>query len=176
MLSGNDEITRLNNDVTTTMNLVVVSSRVLHVLTYANNPCRFTKLYTICRNMIEQFFTFTWRHFRFICADGVKGKWQVKLLLQNIYMYMIVALEVVYYHVCKCRKLALCYFIQINLILFCLTTICKSEMKQKVTRLKLTNTVILPILFYHVNSVVTVLSSQQPCNSLWYFYVCIYCP
>ena len=32
MLSGNDEITRLNSDsdVTTTMNLVVVSSRVLH--------------------------------------------------------------------------------------------------------------------------------------------------
>ena len=36
LLSGNDEITRLNSDVTTTMNLVVVSSRVLHVLTYAN--------------------------------------------------------------------------------------------------------------------------------------------
>ena len=37
-LSGrNDEITRLNSDVSTThMNLVVVSSRVLHVLTYAN--------------------------------------------------------------------------------------------------------------------------------------------
>ena len=31
-----DEITRLNSDVTTTMNLVVVSSWVLHVLTYAN--------------------------------------------------------------------------------------------------------------------------------------------
>ena len=44
MLSGNDEITRLNSDVTT-MDLVVVSSRVLHVLTYANNPCRFDKLY-----------------------------------------------------------------------------------------------------------------------------------
>ena len=40
MLSGNDEITRLNSDVTTTMNLAVVSSRVLHILTYANNPCR----------------------------------------------------------------------------------------------------------------------------------------
>ena len=39
-----DKITRLNSDVTTTMNLVVVSSRVLHVLTYANNPCRFAKL------------------------------------------------------------------------------------------------------------------------------------
>ena len=37
-------ITRFNSDVTTTMNLVVVSSRVLHVLTYANNPCRFAKL------------------------------------------------------------------------------------------------------------------------------------
>ena len=35
----------LNSDVTTTMNLVVVSSRVLHVLTYANNPCRFAKLH-----------------------------------------------------------------------------------------------------------------------------------
>ena len=45
-----------------------------------------------------------------------KGKWQCKLLLQNIYMYMIVTLEVVYDHVGKCRKLALCYFIQINLI------------------------------------------------------------
>ena len=48
-------------------------------------------------------------------------------------MYMIVALEVAYDHVGKCRKLALCYFIQINLILFRLTTIWKSEMKQKVT-------------------------------------------
>ena len=37
----------------------------------------------------------------------------------------------------------------------------------------LNNTVILPILFYHVNSVVTGLLSQQPCNSLWYFYACI---
>ena len=55
MLSGNDEITRLNSDLTTTMNLVVVASPVLHVLTYANNPCRFAKLYTICRNMIEQY-------------------------------------------------------------------------------------------------------------------------
>ena len=34
-----DEITRLNSDVTTTMNLVVVSSQVLHLLTNANNPC-----------------------------------------------------------------------------------------------------------------------------------------
>ena len=33
------------------------------------------------------------------------------------------------------------------------------------------NTVILPILFYHVNSVVTRLLSQQPCNSMWHFYV-----
>ena len=47
MLSDNDEITRLNSDVITTMNLVVVSSRVLHVITYANNPRRFAKLYTI---------------------------------------------------------------------------------------------------------------------------------
>ena len=53
----------------------------------------------------------------------VKGKWQGKLLLQNIYMYIIVTLEVVYDHVGKCLKLALCYFIQINLILFWLTTI-----------------------------------------------------
>ena len=41
----------------------------------------------------------------------VKGKWQGRLLLQNIYMYMIMTLEVVYDHVGKCRKLALCYFI-----------------------------------------------------------------
>ena len=41
------------------MNLVVVSSRGLHVLTYANNPCRFAKLYTICWNMIEQYCYFT---------------------------------------------------------------------------------------------------------------------
>ena len=47
LLSGNDEITRLNSDVTTTMNLVVVSSRVLHVLAYANIACRFAKLCTI---------------------------------------------------------------------------------------------------------------------------------
>ena len=71
----------------------------------------------------------------------VKGKWQGKLLLQNIYMYMIVmTLEVVYDHFGKSRKLALCYLIQINLRLFCLTTIWKSEMKQKVTWLKPKNT------------------------------------
>ena len=34
LLLGNDEITRLNSDVTTTMNLAVVLSRVLYVLTY----------------------------------------------------------------------------------------------------------------------------------------------
>ena len=66
----------------------------------------------------------------------VQGKWQGKLLLQNINMYMIVTLEVVYDHVGKCRKLALCYFIQINLILFCLTTIWKWHFKQKTTWLK----------------------------------------
>ena len=33
--------------ITTTMNLVVVSSQVLHVLTYANNPYRFAKLYML---------------------------------------------------------------------------------------------------------------------------------
>ena len=38
-----------------------------------------------------------------------------------------VTLEVVYDHVGKCRKLALCYFIQINLILFCLTIVWKLE-------------------------------------------------
>ena len=38
MLSGNDEITRLNSEVTTTMSLVAVSSLVLHVLAFANNP------------------------------------------------------------------------------------------------------------------------------------------
>ena len=65
------------------MNLVVVSSLVLHILTYANNPCRFAKLYTIYVN--------TW----------------------------------------------------------------------------LNNIVISPVLFYHVNSVITRLLSQQPCNSLW---------
>ena len=43
---NSDEITRLNSDVTTTMNLVVTSSRILHGgLTYANNPCRLAKLY-----------------------------------------------------------------------------------------------------------------------------------
>ena len=31
--AGNDKITTLNSEVTTTMNLVVVSSRVSHVLT-----------------------------------------------------------------------------------------------------------------------------------------------
>ena len=41
------------------MNLVVVSSRILHDLTYANNPCWFAKLYTICWNMIEQYCYFT---------------------------------------------------------------------------------------------------------------------
>ena len=87
MLSGNDEITRLNSDVTTTMNLVVVSCRFLHVLTYTNNPCRFAKLY----QYVE-----TW----------------------------------------------------------------------------LNNAVILPILFYRVNSAVTGLLSQQPCNSRWYFNAC----
>ena len=46
-------------------------------------------------------------------------------------MNMIVTLEVVYDHVGKCRKLALCYFIQINLILFCLTTIWNSEFQIK---------------------------------------------
>ena len=64
----------------------------------------------------------------------VKGKWQGKLLLQNIYMYIIVTLEVVYDHVGKCLKLALCYFIQINLILFWLTTIW--NFKKKVMWLK----------------------------------------
>ena len=66
----------------------------------------------------------------------VKGKWQCKLLLQNIYMYTIATLEVVYDHVGKCRKFALCCFTQINLILFCLTTIWKWNFKQKVTWLK----------------------------------------
>ena len=46
-------------------------------------------------------------------------------------MYMIVTLEVIYDHVGKCRKLALGYFIQINLILFCLTVIWKSEFQAK---------------------------------------------
>ena len=48
MLSENDEIIRLNSDILTSMKLVVVSSPILHVLTYANNLSRFTKLYTIC--------------------------------------------------------------------------------------------------------------------------------
>ena len=46
-------------------------------------------------------------------------------------MCMIVTLEVVYDHVGKCRKPALCYFIQINLIIFCLTSIWKSEIQAK---------------------------------------------
>ena len=33
------------------------------------------------------------------------------LLLQNIYMYTIVTLKVVYDHVRKCRKLPLCYLL-----------------------------------------------------------------
>ena len=37
------------------------------------------------------------------------------------------------------------------------------------------NTVILPILFYHANSAVTGLLSQQPCNTHWYFYACSIC-
>ena len=38
----------------------LVSSRVvLHVLTCANNPCQFAKLYTICWKMIEQYCYFT---------------------------------------------------------------------------------------------------------------------
>ena len=48
MLSGNDEITGLKTDVTTTMNLAVVSNQDFNVATYANNPSRFTKLYTLC--------------------------------------------------------------------------------------------------------------------------------
>ena len=50
-----DERTDLNNVVgtimiTITMNLVVVSSRILHVLiTYANNPCRFAKPVLSCQ-------------------------------------------------------------------------------------------------------------------------------
>ena len=56
-LTGNYEMTRLNSyAMLTTVNLVVVSNRVLHVsLTYANNACRFAKLYTLCWNMIEQY-------------------------------------------------------------------------------------------------------------------------
>ena len=33
-------------------------------------------------------------------------------------------------------------------------------------------TILLSILLYHVNSAVTGLSNQQPCNSTWYFYAC----
>ena len=48
------------------------------------------------------------------------------------------------------------------------------SIRQAVTNVetRLNNTVILPILFYHVNSAVTGLLSQQPCNILWYFYPC----
>ena len=48
-VARNDEITRLNSDVTNIHNLVVASSRVSHVLTitYTNNVCRFAKLYAI---------------------------------------------------------------------------------------------------------------------------------
>ena len=49
-----------------------------------------------------------------------------------IYMYMTVTLEVVYDHVGKCLKLALCYFLyEFNLILFCLTTM-KFQVKSHV--------------------------------------------
>ena len=41
------------------MYLVVVWSQVLYVLTYANNPCRFAKLFTICWNKVEQYCYFT---------------------------------------------------------------------------------------------------------------------
>ena len=41
-------VVRLNSDVATSFNLIVVRSWVLHVVTYANNPSRFAKLYTIC--------------------------------------------------------------------------------------------------------------------------------
>ena len=54
MLSGNDEITRLNSDVTTTMNLVVVSSQVLHILTYAKTtPVDSSS----CNNMLKHDWT-----------------------------------------------------------------------------------------------------------------------
>ena len=66
----------------------------------------------------------------------VKCKWQSKLFTSKYLHVHEVTLEVVYDHVGKCRKLALCYFIQINLILFCLTTIWKWNFKQKVTWLK----------------------------------------
>ena len=62
--------------------------------------------------------------------------------LPSYYYYIILIIIIIlllnyYYHVGKCRKLALCYFIQINLILFCLTTIWKcGNFKQKVTWLK----------------------------------------
>ena len=48
------------------------------------------------------------------------------------------------------------------------------SIRQAVTNVetRLNNTVILPILFYHVNSAVTGLLSQQPCNILRYFYPC----
>ena len=67
----------------------------------------------------------------YLCRWLSKANDKVNYSVQNIYMYMIVTLEVVYDHVGKCRKLALCYFIQINLILFCLTTIWKSEFQAK---------------------------------------------
>ena len=78
MLSGNYEITRLNSDVTTTMNLVLVSSRVLHVLTYANNPCRFTKLYN---NMLKH--DWTNKH-------SIHFLFRLKSLAMNMRSYLVI--------------------------------------------------------------------------------------
>ena len=75
ILSGNDEITRLNSDVTTTMNLVVVLSRILHVLTYTNNTSRFAMLYTICWNMIEQYYYFINHVMHVMLTVLLQGYW-----------------------------------------------------------------------------------------------------
>ena len=64
-LTRNVHVSKLDPplDVTTTMNLVVVSSQVLHVLTYCTctrtTHYRFAKLYNICWNVIEQYCYFT---------------------------------------------------------------------------------------------------------------------
>ena len=72
---GNDEITRLNSDVTTTMNLAVVLSRILHVLTYTNNTSRFAMLYTICWNMIEQYYYFINHVMHVMLIVLLEGSW-----------------------------------------------------------------------------------------------------
>ena len=56
----NDEITRLNCDVTTTMNLVVVSSRILHVLLIREQALSIRQtIYNMLKHDYEQHCYFT---------------------------------------------------------------------------------------------------------------------